>query len=144
MVGVQPDRIFGGLAQVLWIRTVVHDSVMHGQAAGVVCHPPNNREPARRRDLWPLDDLYARGFWSRWTFLSEEAAAQEHDRQCQKHFVHNLHFKQNSLKMIEGKVTKVNHHRRCLARLVRSHLKFCETDEPEKRRQSVSSFRRLA
>src|SRR5258706_14407695 len=88
MVVVQPYRIFGGFAQVFWIRTIVHDSIMDGRATGVVCRPPDNRKPARQRDLWPLGNLYARGFWSRWTFLSEQAAAQDHDRQCQKHFLH--------------------------------------------------------
>src|SRR5258706_16178174 len=88
MVRVQPDRIFGGLAQVLGIRTIVDDSVMHGRATGVVCRPPDNRKPARQRDLWPLSNLYTRGFWSRWTFLIEPAAAQDQHRQCQKHFIH--------------------------------------------------------
>src|SRR5258706_12863882 len=88
MVRVQPDRIFCGLAQVLGIRTIVHDSIMDGRAAGIVSCPPDNREPARQRDLWPLSNLYTRGFWSRWTFLSEQAAAQDEHRQCQKHFIH--------------------------------------------------------
>jgi hypothetical protein len=29
-----------------------------------------------RLDYWPSDKLHLRGFWSRWTFLSEQAAAQ--------------------------------------------------------------------
>src|SRR5260370_41057486 len=89
MVRVQPDRIFGGLAQVFWIRAIVPTPIVHRRATGIVNRPSYNRQiPARQRDLWPLADLYVRGFWSRWTFLSEQAAAQDHDRQCQKHFIH--------------------------------------------------------
>src|SRR6201987_1458878 len=134
MVRVQPDRIFGGLAQTFWIPTIVYNPVVHGQATGIVYRPSDNRQIAtHQRDFWPLADLYPLGSWSDRTFLSEETAAQEHDRQCQQHFVHNVHLKQKSLKLIEGKVTQVNRHR-CFVRLVRSHLKFCETDEPEKKR----------
>src|SRR5260370_28601162 len=89
MVGVQPDRIFGGLAQVLWIRTIANDSIMHGRATGIVCCPPDNRQMLLRQlDLWALADPYPSGFSSRWTFLREQAAAQHRDRQCQKHFFH--------------------------------------------------------
>src|SRR5713226_5641070 len=89
MVRVQPDRIFGGLAQLFWIRTIVHNPIVHRRATGIVCRPPDNRQMLLRQlDLWPLADLYARGFWSRWTYLSEQAAAQEHDRQWQKRFIH--------------------------------------------------------
>src|SRR5882762_8715042 len=103
MVRVQPDRIFCGLAQVLGIRTIVHDSIMDGRAAGIICHPPDNRKPARQRDLWPLHDLYARGFWSCWTFLSEQAAAQDHDRQCQNHFLHIHTSKRINSEWLEAK-----------------------------------------
>src|SRR5712664_3562104 len=103
MVRVQPDRIFGGLAQVLGARTIVHDSVMHGRATGIVRRPSDNREPARQRDLWTVDDLYARGFWSCWTFLSEHAAAQDHDRQCQKHFIHIHTSKRINSEWLEAK-----------------------------------------
>src|ERR1700758_4511735 len=134
MVSVYPDRILGGLVQIFGIRTIVHNPVVHRQATGIVYRPSDNRQIAtHQRYFWPLADLYPLGSWSDWTFLSEQAAAQEHYRQCQKHFVHNVHLKQKSLKLIEGKVTKVNRHR-CFVRLVRSHLKFCETDEPEKKR----------
>src|SRR5882724_5430939 len=89
MVRVQPNRILGGLDQVLGIRTIVHNPIVHGRATGIVYRPSNNRQiSARQRDLWPLADLYVRGSWNRWTFLSEQAAAQDHDRQCQKHFIH--------------------------------------------------------
>src|ERR1700730_971156 len=103
MVRVQPDRIFGGLAQVLGIRTIVHDPIVHGRATGIVCGPPDNRKPACQRDLWPLDDLHTRGFWSRWTFLSEQAAAQDHDRQCQKHFLHIRTSKRINSEWLEAK-----------------------------------------
>src|ERR1700724_4870000 len=87
---VQPERILGGLAQVFWIRTIVHNAIMHGRATGIVYRPSYNRQiSARQRDLWPLGDLYALGMWSRWTFLSEQAADEDHqDRHCQKHFFH--------------------------------------------------------
>src|ERR1700736_3976064 len=86
---VQPDRIFGGLTQVFWIRTVVHNAIMHGPTTGIVYRPSDNRQiSTRQRDLWPLGDLYVRGSWSRGTFLSEQVAAQDHDRQSQKHFIH--------------------------------------------------------
>src|SRR5713101_448697 len=39
---VQPDRRFCRLAQASWIRTVVHDSVMHRGATGIVRCPPDN------------------------------------------------------------------------------------------------------
>src|SRR6266436_2798062 len=116
MVRIQPDRIFGGLAQVLGTRTIVHDSIMHGRATGIVCRPPDNRKPVfRQRDLWPLDDLYARGFWSRWTFLSEQAAAQGNDRQCQKHFLHIHTSKELNSRWIKSEETEVNRHPRSLA-----------------------------
>src|SRR6266849_5623542 len=134
MVRVQPDRIFGGLAEVLGIRTIVHDSIMHGRATGIVCRPPDNRKPVfRQRDLWPLDDLYARGFWSRWTFLSEQAAAQDHDRQCQKGFIH-IHASQRiNSEWLEAKKPRSTAIRDLWLRLVRSHPMFCDTDEQEKR-----------
>ena len=81
---VQPERIFGGLAQIFRVRTIVHDAIMHGRAAGIVYRPSDNRQiSARQRDLWPLGDLNVRGSWSRWTFLSEHAADEDHhDRYC--------------------------------------------------------------
>src|ERR1700751_189356 len=92
MVRVQPDRIFGGLAQTFWIPTIVHNPVVHGQATGIVYRPSDNRQIATHQwDFWPLADLYPLGAWSDWTFLSKETAAQEHDRQCQKSFVHVAH-----------------------------------------------------
>src|ERR1700738_991213 len=104
MVRVQPDRIFGGLAQVFWIRAIVHNPIMHGRATGIVYRPSDNRQiPARQRDLWPLADLYVRGFWSRWTFLSEQAAAQDHDRQYQKNFIHIHTSKRINSEWLEAK-----------------------------------------
>src|ERR1700756_2754641 len=89
MVRVQPDRIFGGFAQVFWILTIVHNRVVHGQAAGIVYRPSDNGQiAAHQRDFRPLADLYSLGSWSDWTFLSKQAAAQERDRQCQKSFIH--------------------------------------------------------
>src|ERR1700757_3487016 len=92
MVGVQPDRIIGALAQIFWILTIVHNPVVHGQAAEVVYCPSDNRQiSTHQRDLRPLADLYPLGSWSDWTFLSKQTAAQDHDRQCQKSFVHVAH-----------------------------------------------------
>src|SRR5712692_10044515 len=104
MVRVQPARIFGGLAQLFWIRTIVHNPIVHRRATGIVCRPPDNRQMLLRQlDLWPLADLYARGFWSRWTFLSEQAAAQDHDRQCQQHFIHIHTSKRINSEWLEAK-----------------------------------------
>src|ERR1700738_2331366 len=124
MVGVQPDRIFGGLAPVFWIRTIMHNPIVHGRAAGIVCRPPDNRKPARQRDLWPLDDLYARGFWSRWTLLREQATAKDHDRQCQKHFLHIHTSKRINSEWSEAKKLRPTAIRDLWLRLVRSHPMF--------------------
>src|ERR1700730_5000366 len=95
-VRVQPDRIFGGLAQTFWIPAIVHNSVVHGEATGIVYRPSDNRQiPAHQRDFWPLADLYPLGSWSDWTFLSQQTAAQDRDRQCQKNFIH-VHTSTNS------------------------------------------------
>src|SRR5467141_3704356 len=89
MIRVQPDRIFGGLAQIFWIHTIMHNAVVHGQATGIVYRPSDNRQIAtHQRDFWPLADLYPLGSWSDWTFLSAQAAAQDHQRQCQKNLMH--------------------------------------------------------
>src|ERR1700675_3430775 len=89
MVRVQPDRIFGGLAQMFGIRTIVHNRVVHGQATGIVYRPSDNGQIAAHQwDFWPLADLYLLGCWSDWTFLSKQTAAQERDRQCQKGCIH--------------------------------------------------------
>src|SRR5260370_8803055 len=39
-------------------------------------------------DVRSFDDPYPRGFWSRWTFLSEQASPQNRHRHYQKHSVH--------------------------------------------------------
>ena len=58
MVRVQPDRGFGCLGQAMGICAIVHDSVMHGGAAGIVRCPADNRQiPPPQLDLRPLDDL---------------------------------------------------------------------------------------
>jgi hypothetical protein len=56
----------------------------------------------RQLDLRPLDDPHLRSFRSRWTFLGEQAAAQNRDRQYYKGSVH-VHTSKSSIdKMIEG------------------------------------------
>src|SRR5260370_42543527 len=111
MVRLHPARILGGLAQSFWIRTVVHNRVVHGQAAGIVYRPSDNRQMApHQRTSWPLADLYPPGSWSDWTFLSKQTAAQERDRQCQKSFIH-VHTSTN-LKMIKNEIlrsTEIDH-----------------------------------
>src|SRR3984893_15530743 len=88
-VRVQPDRIFGGLAQTFWIPTIVHNPVVHGRATGIVYRPSDNRQiPTHQRDSWPLADLYPLGSWSDWTFLRKQTAAQGHDHHCQKDLSH--------------------------------------------------------
>src|SRR5258707_1251197 len=83
------DWIFGRLVQVFWIRTIVHDAIVNGRATGIVYRPSDNRQiPTHQRNLWPLGDLYVLGSWSRWTLLSERGAAQNQNRQCQKHLFH--------------------------------------------------------
>src|ERR1700688_657410 len=105
MVRVQPDRIFGGLAQIFWICTIVHKPVVHGQATGIVYRPSDNRQMAtRQRDFWPLADLYPLGSWSDWTFLSKQIAAQDQDRQCEKSFVHVR--TSTYLKMIKNEILR--------------------------------------
>src|SRR5258708_36891333 len=141
MVRVQPDRIFGGLAQLFLIRTIVHSPIVYRRATGIVCRPPDNRLMLLRQlDLWPLADLYARGFWSRWTFLSEQAAAQDHDRQCQKHFIHIHTSKRINSRRLKAKKPRSTAIRGFWLRLVRSHPRFCETDEPEKSCHWVQPF----
>ena len=49
----------------------VRPIVVHGQAAGIIYRPSDNRQiPAYQRDLRPLTDLYPLGSWSDWTLLS--------------------------------------------------------------------------
>src|ERR1700752_1215570 len=92
MVRVQSDRIFGGFAQVVWILTIVHNCIVHGQAAGIVYRPSDDCQiAAHQGDFWPLADQYPLGAWSDWTFLSKQTAAQDQDGQCQKSFVHVAH-----------------------------------------------------
>ena len=68
---VQSDRIFGRLVQVFWVRTIVDNAVVYGQAARIVYRPSDNRQIAtHQRDFWPLADLYLLGSWSDWTLLS--------------------------------------------------------------------------
>src|ERR1700758_77805 len=89
MVRVQPDRIFGALAQIFWIPTIVHNPIVHGQTTGIVYRPSDNRQIAtHQRNFWPFADLYQLGSWSDWTFLSQQTAAQDQDRECGKSFVH--------------------------------------------------------
>src|ERR1700751_3231430 len=89
MVRVQPNRIFGGLAQIFWIPTIVHNPIVHGQTTGIVYRPSDNRQIAtHQRNFWPIADLYPIGSWSDWTLLSQQTAAQDQDRECEKSFVH--------------------------------------------------------
>src|ERR1700746_1381898 len=74
------------------IYTIVHNRVVHGQAAGIVYRPSDDCQiAAHQGDFWPLADQYPLWSWSDWTFLSKQPAAQDHDRQCQKSFVHVTH-----------------------------------------------------
>src|ERR1700758_511045 len=96
MVRVKPDRILGALAQMFWILTIVHNTVVHGQTTGIVYRPSDNRQiAAHQRNFWLCADLYPLGSWSGWTFLSQQAAAQDQDRQCEKSIVH-VHTSTNS------------------------------------------------
>src|ERR1700740_3529938 len=89
MARVKPHRILGALAQMFWVLTIVHNRVVHGQAAGIVYRPSDNRQIAtHQRNFWPFADLYPLGSWSGWTFLSQQTAAQDQDRECEKSFVH--------------------------------------------------------
>jgi hypothetical protein len=64
MVRVQPDRRFRCLPKVLWIRSVMHYSVMQGWSTGVVGGPPNDCQVGISPfNFWPLDDPYARSFF---------------------------------------------------------------------------------
>jgi len=57
VIWVQPDWGFGCLGQTTWIRTVVHNSVMHRGPAGIVCCPADNRQILPRQfNLRTLDD----------------------------------------------------------------------------------------
>ncbi len=57
VIRVQPDRGFGCLGQAMGVCAVVHDSVMHGGAAGIVRCPIDNRQILPRQlDLRPLND----------------------------------------------------------------------------------------
>src|ERR1700751_6408793 len=89
MVRVKPDRILGALAQMFWILTVVHDTVVHGQTTGIAYRPSDNRQIAtHQRNFWPIADLYPIGSRSDWTLLSQQPAAKDQDRKCEKSFVH--------------------------------------------------------
>src|ERR1700687_74011 len=95
MALVQPDWRFRRLAEVLGIRTVVHDSVMHVRPTRVVGCPPDNGQMVRGQlELWPFGDLDALGSLGRRKYLSggrvgrEQAAHRGCDRQCQKQFIH--------------------------------------------------------
>src|SRR5438128_824651 len=71
MALVQPDGVLRRLAELLGIRAVVHDAVVHVGAAGVVGRPPDDRHMRLRQfDLWPFGDLDARGFLGRRRYLS--------------------------------------------------------------------------
>src|SRR5207245_11321461 len=66
MALVQRDGVLCHLAELLGIRAVVHDAVVHVGAAGVVGRPPDDRHMRLRQfDLWPFGDLDARGFLGR-------------------------------------------------------------------------------
>src|ERR1700741_4325489 len=72
-----------------WILTVVHDTVVHGQTTGIVYRPSDNRQIAtHQRNFWPIADLYPIGSRSDWTLLSQQTAAKDQDRKCEKSFVH--------------------------------------------------------
>src|SRR6267142_4145758 len=95
MTLVQPDGRFRRLAQVLGIRTVAHDAVMHVRTPGVVgCPPDNGQAVASQLKLWPFGDLDAFGFLHWRKYLSggwitvEYGADGGCDRQCQKQSVH--------------------------------------------------------
>src|ERR1700756_5258834 len=71
VVWVKPDGRFCSLAEVLGIRTIPHDAVMHGRASGVVACPPYDSQMLLSQfDLWPFGDPDVRALWSRWTWLS--------------------------------------------------------------------------
>src|SRR5580698_5494288 len=75
---IQPDGIFGGFAQVFWTRSIVHDPIVLGRAAGIVDRPGDNRQRVPRHlDFRALADPYMRGFWSRWTYHWTEGATCE-------------------------------------------------------------------
>src|SRR5258707_15270088 len=64
MARVQPDWRFCCLAKVLWIRTVVHYSVMLGHAPGVVGgHPTDWKEGIGAFIFGPLVVLHACAFF---------------------------------------------------------------------------------
>src|SRR5260370_40457285 len=61
MAVVQPKGRFRGLAQVLGIRTVVHDAVMHVRTPRVGRCPSDNSQVIHGDlELWRFDDLDAR------------------------------------------------------------------------------------
>src|SRR6266852_4649868 len=71
MALVEPDGRFRRLAQVLGIRTVVHDAVMHVRTPRVVGCPPDNGQMVRcQLELWPFGDLDALGSLGRRKYLS--------------------------------------------------------------------------
>src|SRR5713101_3031740 len=95
MALVEPDGRFRRLAQVLGIRTVAHDAVMHVRTPRVVGCPPDNGQMVRGQlELWPFGDLDALGSLGRRKYLSgrrvgrEQAAHRGRDRQCQKQSIH--------------------------------------------------------
>src|SRR5260370_23466510 len=95
MAVVQPKGRFRGLAQVLAIRTVVHDAVMHVRTPRVVGCPSDNGQMVRGNlELWRFDDLDARSLLEGGKYLSgawvgrEQAGDRGRDRQRPKQSIH--------------------------------------------------------
>src|SRR5260370_28657854 len=80
-----------------------------------------------------FDEPYLRGFWSRWTFLSEQASPQNRHRHYQKHSVHvHTSKKYSTDRRIETKSRdRFTMGDDCL-RPVHSYSESYETAEPEK------------
>src|SRR5258708_7392325 len=124
-----------------WEHCIVYNPKVPRRVTDIVRPTANNSQMLLRQiDLWRRADLYARGFWSRWIFFSEQAAAQNHDRQCQKHFIHIHTSKRINSRRLKAKKPRSTAIRGFWLRLVRSHPRFCETDEPEKSCHWVQPF----
>ena len=82
--------------QAMWIFTVVHDSTMHGGAAGIVRRPVDNRQMLLRQlGLRLLDDPHLRSFWSCWTLLGRQLPPKKQHRQYDRGYVPSTIFPSN-------------------------------------------------